>query len=65
MISLKQFHFFLIAVSILITGYYGVFEMTNPSNPGAVSNMLAGISFMVAAGLIVYGFSVVKKFKQI
>tara|TARA_Y100000034_G_C6818047_1_gene368199 strand:+ start:644 stop:841 length:198 start_codon:yes stop_codon:yes gene_type:complete len=65
MISLKQFHFFFIGVSILITGYYGMFEISNPSNPGTVSNMLAGISFIVAAGLIVYGFSVVKKFKQI
>jgi hypothetical protein len=65
MISLKQFHFFFIAVSILITGYYGVFEITHPSNPGMVSNMLAGISFMVAFGLIAYSFSMVKKFKQI
>jgi hypothetical protein len=65
MISLKQFHFFFIAVSILITGYYGVFEITHPSNPGMVSNLLAGISFMVAFGLIVYSFSMVKKFKQI
>jgi hypothetical protein len=30
-----------------------------------VSNMLAGVSFLVVAGLIAYGFSVVKKFKQI
>jgi hypothetical protein len=65
MISLKQFHFFFIAVSVLISGYYGVFEITHPSNPGMVSNMLAGVSFMVAAGLIFYGFSVIKKFKQI
>ena len=65
MISLKQFHLFFIAVSILITGYYGVYEITHPSNPGTVSNILAGVSFLVAAGLIAYGFSVVKKFKQI
>ena len=65
MISLKQFHLFFITVSILITGYYGVYEMTHPSNPGMVSNMLAGVSFLVAASLIAYGFSVVKKFKQI
>ena len=65
MISLKQFHFFFIAVSVLISGYYGVFEVTHPSNPGMVSNLLAGISFMVTVGLIAYGFSVVKKFKQI
>ena len=65
MISLKQFHFFFIAVSVLISGYYGVFEITQPSNSGMVSHMLAGVSFLVAAGLIAYGFSVVKKFKQI
>ena len=65
MISLKQFHLFFITVSILITGYYGVYEMTHPSNPGMVSNMLAGVSFLTAAGLIAYGFSMVKKFKQI
>ena len=65
MISLKQFHFFFIAVSVLISGYYGVFEIAHPSNPGIVSNMLTGISFLVTAGLIAYGFSVVKKFKQI
>ncbi|HIC37189.1 MAG TPA: hypothetical protein EYO80_05870 [Candidatus Marinimicrobia bacterium] len=65
MISLKQFHFFFIAVSILITGYYGVFEITHPSNPGMVSNLLAGISFLLAVGLVVYGISVIKKFKHI
>ena len=65
MISLKQFHFFFIAVSILITGYYGVYEITHPSNPGTVSNILAGISFLVTISLIAYSFSVIKKFKQI
>ena len=65
MISLKQFHLFFITVSILITGYYGVFEITHPSNPGYISNLLAGISFFVALGLIAYSFSVIKKFKQI
>lgn len=65
MISLKQFHLFFIAVSILITGYYGVYEMTHPSNPGYISILLTGISFLVAIGLIAYSFSVNKKFKQI
>jgi len=65
MISLKQFHFFFIGVSILITGYYGMFEISNPSNPGYISNLLAGLSFLVAMGLMAYGFSVVKKFRQI
>ena len=65
MISLKQFHLFFIAISILITGYYGVYEMTHPSNPGTVSYMLAGISILVILGLIAYSFSVIKKFKKI
>jgi hypothetical protein len=65
MISLKQFHFFFIAVSILITGYYGIFEMINPSSPGIVSNVLAGVSFLVIAGLITYGFSIMEKFEKI
>ena len=65
MISLKQFHLFFITVSILITGYYGVYEMTHPSNPGAVSNVLAGISFLLTLGLIAYSFSIIKKFKHI
>jgi len=45
MISLKQFHYFFIFVSILISGYYGMFEMTTPSSPGFISNLFAGISF--------------------
>ena len=65
MISLKQFHLFFIAVSILITGYYGVYDITHPSNPGTVSNILAGISFLVTISLIAYSFSVIKTFKQI
>jgi hypothetical protein len=65
MISLKQFHFFFIGVSILVSGYYGMFEMINPSNPGIVSNMLVGVSFLVIVGLITYGFSIIKKFKNI
>ena len=65
MISLKQFHLFFIAVSILITGYYGVYEITHPSNSGTVSYMLAGISILVILCLIAYSFSVIKKFKQI
>jgi hypothetical protein len=65
MISLKQFHFFFIGVSILVSGYYGIFEMINPSNPGIVSNMLVGVSFLVIVGLITYGFSIIKKFKNI
>jgi hypothetical protein len=39
--------------------------MINPSSPGIVSNVLAGVSFLVIAGLITYGFSIMEKFKKI
>jgi hypothetical protein len=65
MISLKAFHYLFIALSILLTAYYGVFEFTQPSTPGLTSDLLAGLSFLVSASLIYYGVNVHKKFKQI
>ena len=65
MISLKTFHLFFITVSIVITTYYGIFEITDPSNPGMTSNILAGFSFLFSAGLAAYGVSVFNKFKRI
>ena len=65
MISLKVFHLFFIAVSIVITAYYGIFEITHPSSPGMTSNILAGFSFLFTAGLAAYGISAYSKFKHI
>ncbi|MDP6170501.1 MAG: hypothetical protein QF780_10870 [Candidatus Marinimicrobia bacterium] len=65
MISLKTFHYLFIALSILLTAYYGVFEFTRPSHPGPASNLLASVSFLVSAALAYYGMNVHKKFKQI
>jgi len=48
-----------------MTAYYGYFEVTSPSSPGMVSNVLAAFSFLITAGLVVYGLSVIKKFKQV
>tara|TARA_B100001245_G_scaffold81673_1_gene58636 strand:+ start:169 stop:366 length:198 start_codon:yes stop_codon:yes gene_type:complete len=65
MISLKTFHLFFISVSIVITTYYGIFEITNPSSSGMTSNILAIFSFLFSAALIAYGISVYNKFKHI
>ena len=65
MISLKTFHLFFIAVSIVIIAYYGIFEITHPSSTGMTSNILAGFSFLLSAGLTAYGISAYNKFKHI
>ena len=65
MISLKTFHLFFIGVSIFISGYYGLFEIINPTNPGMASNILSASAFVFTAGLILYGINIIKKFKKI
>lgn len=65
MISLKTFHLFFIAVSILLTGYYGLFELNTPTSPGNVSYILSGFSFLISILLIAYSVSIVKKFREI
>ena len=65
MIGIKSFHLFFISMSILLSGWYGFFEITTPSNPGSVSTYLSIISFMVMFGLGFYGYSVFKKFREI
>ncbi len=65
MISLKTFHYFFIGISVIITSYYGFFEISHPSNPGMISNFLAGVSFIIALGLVFYGINVYKKLSQL
>ena len=65
MIGIKSFHLFFISMSILLSGWYGYFEIATPSNPGSLSTTLSIISFMVMFGLGFYGYSVFKKFKEI
>ena len=65
MIGIKSFHLFFISMSILLSGWYGYFEIANPSNPGSLSTTLSIISFMVMFGLGFYGYSVFKKFREI
>ena len=65
MIGIKSFHLFFIALSILLTAWYGYFEFATPSNPGNLSKSLGVISFIVMFGLVLYGYSVLKKFRKI
>ena len=65
MIGIKSFHLFFIALSILLAAWYGYFEFATPSNPGNISTSLGVISFIVMFGLIYYGYSVFKKFRNI
>ena len=41
MIGIKSFHLFFIFMSILLSGWYGYFEITTPSNPGVLSTLLS------------------------
>tara|TARA_B100000965_G_C19452724_1_gene695997 strand:+ start:342 stop:500 length:159 start_codon:yes stop_codon:yes gene_type:complete len=52
-------------MSILLSGWYGYFEITTPSNPGNLSTLLSIISFVAMFGLAFYGYSVFKKFREI
>jgi len=65
MISLKTFHYFFITTSVIITSYYGIFEIIDPSIPGTTSNILSAISFFISAGLAYYGINVYNKLKEI
>ena len=51
MIGIKSFHLFFISMSILLSGWYGYFEIATPSNPGSLSTTLSIISFMVTVFL--------------
>jgi len=65
MIGIKSFHLFFILISILLTGWYGYFEIVTPTNPGSTSIILSTASLLIALGLLVYGYNVYRKFKSI
>jgi len=65
MIGIKSFHLFFITLSVALTGWYGYFEITSPTNPGSISIILSIISLSLMVGLTIYGFNVYNKFKQI
>tara|TARA_Y100000768_G_scaffold269750_1_gene206226 strand:+ start:137 stop:334 length:198 start_codon:yes stop_codon:yes gene_type:complete len=65
MIGIKTFHLFFISISILLTGWYGYFEIVTPTNPGGTSIILSIASLSITLGLLVYGYNVYRKFKSI
>jgi divalent metal cation (Fe/Co/Zn/Cd) transporter len=65
MIGIKTFHLFFIGVSVLLTGWYGYFEITTPTNPGNISALLSALSLSLMIGLSFYGYNVYNKFKKI
>jgi len=65
MIGIKTFHLFFIGVSVLLTGWYGYFEITTPTNPGNISMLLSAVSLSLMIGLSFYGYNVYNKFKKI
>tara|TARA_B100000959_G_scaffold68978_1_gene73062 strand:- start:680 stop:877 length:198 start_codon:yes stop_codon:yes gene_type:complete len=65
MVGIKTFHLFFIGVSVLLTGWYGYFELRTPTNPGSVSTLLSIVSLLLMVALSYYGFNVYNKFKKI
>lgn len=63
MISLKTFHLFFIALSIVLTLGFAVYEIRIMENGS--SYVLAGLSFMASIGLVIYGIKVYKKFRTL
>ena len=50
---------------MLLTGWYGYFELRTPTNPGSVSTVLSIASLSLMIGLSFYGYNVYNKFKKI
>jgi hypothetical protein len=64
--SLKAFHIFFIAVSILLAFGFGLWEIRAYTDSGTVGRLIAGLlSFGVAVGLIIYGIHFLKKLKHV
>lgn len=64
--SLKAFHLFFIAVSVVLAIGFGVWEIMAFAESGGAGRLVAALlSFAIAAGLVVYGVRFVRKLKHI
>jgi hypothetical protein len=64
--SLKAFHIFFIALSILLAIGFGVWELQAYADSRNTGQLVAGmVSFIVAVGLIIYGVRFLKMLKHI
>lgn len=64
--SLKAFHIFFIAVSILLSLGFGVWEILAYAESGKASQLIVAVAaFLIALGLGVYGVRFLKKLKHV
>ncbi len=64
--SLKAFHIFFIATSVLLAIGFGIWEMVAYAESGSAGQLAAAVAaFLVAGGLVAYGVRFLKKLKHI
>lgn len=64
--SLKAFHIFFIAISIVLAIGFGIWQANVYLNSRGIGQLIAAAaSFLVAAGLVVYCVRFLKKLKHI
>lgn len=64
--SLKSFHIFFIATSIVLAIGFGIWQASVYLDSRSIEQLFAAAaSFLVAAGLVVYGVRFLKKLKHV
>jgi len=65
-LSLKGFHIIFIICAVMITIFYGVWELNYYSYSKTMGHLITAIgSFILAIALSIYGFLVAKKLRRI
>ena len=64
--SLKAFHVFFVAVSVLLAAGFGWWALNEYRNEGSVANLIMGVASLVGGiGLIAYGRWFLRKLKGV